>query len=68
MEFLDIRYKNYSSKNHFFPINGKYLIQNGMREGSELGKVLKIIEDEWIDNNFKISKDRVKEIIKTNLS
>jgi len=55
-----------SSKNHFFPINGKYLIQNGMREGSELGKVLKIIEDEWIINGFKISKDRVKEIIKSN--
>jgi hypothetical protein len=37
-----------------------------MREGSELGKVLKIIEDEWIINGFKISKDRVKEIIKSN--
>ena len=62
----DLFIKILSSKNHFFPINGKYLIQNGMREGSELGKVLKIIEDEWIINGFKISKDRVKEIIKSN--
>ena len=65
-DFFDIAKKILSSKNHFFPINGKYLIQNGMREGSELGKVLKIIEDEWIINGFKISKDRVKEIIKSN--
>jgi len=65
-DFFDIAKKILSSKNHFFQINGKYLIQNGMREGSELGKVLKIIEDEWIINGFKISKDRVKEIIKSN--
>jgi hypothetical protein len=25
-----------------------------------------MIEDEWINNNFKISKDRVKEIIQLN--
>ena len=36
-----------------------------MQEGSTLGKVLKIIEDEWIANDFKISNDRVKEIIKS---
>ena len=53
-DFFEITKKILSSKNHFFPINGKYLIQNGMREGSELGKVLKIIEDEWIINGFKI--------------
>ena len=43
-------------------------MQNGMKEGSTLGRVLKIIEGEWIDNSFKISKDRVKEIIRSNLS
>ena len=37
-----------------------------MKEGLALGKILKIIEHEWINNSFKISKDRVKEIIKLN--
>ena len=35
-----------------------------MKQGSLIGKVLKEIEEEWIKNNFQISKDRVKEIIR----
>ena len=54
------------SKAHIFPFDGKYLIQNGMKEGLLIGRVLKKIEEEWINNNFKISKDRVKEIIELN--
>ena len=30
-----------------------------------MGKVLKEIEEEWIKNNFKITKERVKEIIRS---
>jgi poly(A) polymerase len=56
------------SKVHKFPIDGNYLMRNGMKEGSALGRVLKIIEDEWIVNGFKISNNRVKEIIKLNLN
>ena len=41
-------------------------MQLGMKEGFKLGVVLKKIEKEWIDNDFKISKDRVKEIIELN--
>ncbi len=65
-DFSEIIRRILQSKLHAFPIDGKYLIQNGMKEGPILGKVLKKIEDEWIDNNFKISKDRVKEIIQLN--
>ena len=65
-DFSDTLKKILQSKAHFFPIDGKYLIQNGMKEGFILGKVLKIIEEEWIISGFKISKDRVKEIIKSN--
>jgi len=54
------------SKIHKFTIDGKYLIQNGMKEGATLGKTLNKIEEEWINGNFKISNDRVKEIIKLN--
>ena len=43
-------------------------MQNGMKEGSKLGRVLKLIEDEWVSNGFKISKSRVKEIIQLNLN
>ena len=65
-DFSEIMRRILQSKLHTFPLNGKFLIKNGMKEGLALGKVLKMIEDEWINNNFKISKDRVKEIIKLN--
>ena len=51
-----------------FNINGEFLKQNGMKESENLGRVLKLIEDEWIKNKFKISQDRVKELIKINSS
>ena len=55
-----------NSKSYQFHIDGKYLKENGMKEGKLIGKVLKKIESEWIANNFKISDSRVKEIIKLN--
>ena len=51
------------SKIHKFTIDGKYLIENGMQEGPLMGKVLRVVEEEWIQNNFHITKERVKEII-----
>ena len=51
------------SKTHKLNIDGKYLIENGMQQGSLMGKALKKIEEEWIQNNFSITKERVKEII-----
>ena len=36
-----------------------------MKEGLLMGKVLKKIEEEWIKNNFQITKERVKEIIRS---
>ena len=49
-----------------FPIDGETLKQKGMREGQKLGNVLKTLEKEWINNNFKISNERIEEIIKVN--
>ena len=49
-----------------FPIDGETLKQKGMQEGQMLGNVLKTLEKEWINNNFKISNERVEEIIKVN--
>ena len=51
------------SKTYEFNIDGKYLIDNGMEQGVLMGKVLKKIEEEWIKNNFKITKKQVQEII-----
>ena len=67
-DFSEILKNIFQSKVHFFPYDGKYLMKNGMKEGSALGRTLKVIENEWIINNFKISKDRVKQIIKSNQS
>jgi hypothetical protein len=53
---------------HSLPIDGKYLMQNGMKEGSTIGIVLKKIEEEWINNTFKISKERINEIIRLNVN
>ena len=39
-------------------------MDNGMKQGSQIGRVLKKIEEEWIKNNFKISDDQMKEIIR----
>ena len=45
-------------------VNGEYLKKNGMKEGESLGKVLKKIESEWASNNFEISNERIKDLIK----
>ncbi len=47
-----------------FPIDGEFLKQKGMQEGQSLGDVLKSLEKEWINNNFKISDEKIDEIIK----
>ncbi len=65
-EFLNLKKKIDSYKISKLPFDGKYLMENGLNEGILVGKVLKKIEKEWVNNNFKISEDRVKEIVKLN--
>ena len=50
-----------------FKINGEFLKQRGMKEGQHLGNVLKLLEKEWVNNNFRISNEKIEEIIKTEL-
>ena len=47
-----------------FSFDGNYLKEKGMKEGALIGKTLKRIENEWLDNNFKVSDKRVLKIIK----
>ena len=65
-EFLDINKKIKNYKILKLPFDGNYLIENGLDQGVLVGHVLKKIEEEWIENNFKISEERVKEIVKLN--
>ena len=65
-DFSKILNKILKIKVPMFPIDGNTLKKKGMQEGQSLGKVLKILEREWINNNFKISNERVEEIIKVN--
>ena len=45
--------------------DGSYLKEKGMKEGAIIGKTLKLIENEWLNNDFKISNQRVVEIIRS---
>tara|TARA_Y100000768_G_scaffold101969_1_gene74511 strand:+ start:4188 stop:5456 length:1269 start_codon:yes stop_codon:yes gene_type:complete len=53
------------TKTHRLNFDGNYLMKHGMQQGALIGRVLKEIEEEWMKNNFKISKNRVKEIIRS---
>ena len=48
-----------------FSFDGNYLKEKGMKEGVLIGKTIKLIEKEWLDNDFEISNDRVLKIIKS---
>jgi poly(A) polymerase len=46
-----------------FPISGDYLKKHGYETGQKLGKKLKFLEEQWIDNNFIIDKNIIKKNI-----
>ena len=52
------------SKTHKLSYDGNYLMKNGLKQGVLIGQVLNKIEKEWIRQNFKISKERVQELIR----
>ena len=46
------------------PVNADFLMKKyKFSEGKQLGDKLKIIEDQWVKNNFKISDEDVDNII-----
>ena len=46
-----------------FSFDGNFLKEHGMQEGILIGQTLKLIESEWINGDFKISDEKVLEII-----
>ena len=65
-DFSKILNKILKTKVPLMPIDGELLKQKGMKEGKSLGNALKKLEEEWVNNNFKISNNRIDEIIKIN--
>ncbi len=48
------------------PIRAKDLIkQFNLKEGKLLGSILKEIEEQWLNNNFKISNNEIEDIVKS---
>ena len=43
-----------------FPISGDYLKKHGYEAGQALGKKLKLLEEEWIKNDFVMDKTKVE--------
>ena len=37
-----------------FPLNGEFLIKQGVKDGKQIGLALKKLEDKWIENNFSL--------------
>ena len=51
-----------------FSFDGNYLKKKGMKEGALIGRTLKLIEKEWLENEFQISEKRVLKIIQAQKS
>ena len=49
-----------------FPFDGSYLKNKGIKEGTVMGKILKLLENDWIENDFNISEERISKIINEN--
>ena len=43
-----------------FPISGDFLKKYGYESGERLGKKLKLLEEEWIKNNFVLDKKNLE--------
>ena len=48
-----------------FPIKGEDLMKKfDIPQGKKVGENLKLVEDYWINNNFKISDKELEKIVK----
>ena len=67
----NVRYKDYLNiSNNIekfplpeFPFDGKYLKKRGMKEGAKMGNTLILLQNEWVNNDFKISDQKISKII-----
>jgi len=50
-----------------FPVTGNDLLKRGVQSGKKVGEILKKIEKKWIENNFEINNEEIKDLIKRNI-
>ena len=62
-ELDDILNKIHSTNIPIFPITGNYLIEQGIKSGKRIGEVLKKIEKKWVENDFKLKEEDLKNLI-----
>ena len=64
--FIDLKKYFVEFKIPEMPVKAKDLIEKfNLKEGRHLGSILKEIEDYWLNNNFKISNDKIEDIVKS---
>ena len=64
--FIDLKKYFIEFKIPAMPVKAKDLIEKfNLKEGRHLGSILKEIEDYWLNNNFKISNDKIEDIVKS---
>lgn len=44
------------------PVNGADLIAEGIQPGPDLGRILAILDDKWVESNFTTSRDKLLEL------
>ena len=47
-----------------FPLTGKDLLERGLQSGRKVGEILKKIEKKWIENDFNLKDEELKNLIK----
>ncbi len=47
-----------------FPLTGKDLLERGLQSGKKVGEILKKIEKKWIENDFNLKDEELKNLIK----
>ena len=50
-----------------FPVTGNDLLKQGVQSGRKVGEILKKIEKKWIENNFEINNEEIKDLVKRNV-
>ena len=50
-----------------FPVTGNDLLKLGVQSGRKVGEILKKIEKKWIENNFEINNEEIKDLVKRNV-
>ena len=64
--FIDLKKYFIEFQIPIMPVKAEYLIDKfDLQEGRLLGSILKEIEEYWLNNNFKISNDKIEDIVKS---